>query len=69
MTDDLRKSSEAIRVPTIVIDGSAIFPFLHNTADIVAKTIPGAKRRTVEGQHHDVAPDAIAPVLIEFFEN
>jgi len=67
MTDDLRKTLEAIQVSTIVIDGGATFPFLHNTAEIVAKTIAGAKRRTLEGQQHDVAPDAIAPVLVEFF--
>ena len=51
-----------------MIVGSDTFPFLHNTAEIVAKTIAGAKRRVLEGQQHDVAPDAIAPVLIEFFK-
>src|SRR6266498_72048 len=69
MTDDVRQTLEAIKVPTIVIDGSATYPFLHNTAEIVAKTIPGAKRRTLEGQQHDVASDAVAPVLVEFFAN
>ncbi len=68
MTDDLRRTLEAIKVPTLVIDGGATYPFLNNTADIVAKTIVGAKRRTIEGQQHDVAPDAIAPVLVEFFK-
>jgi pimeloyl-ACP methyl ester carboxylesterase len=69
MTDDLRKTMQVIKIPTIVIDGDATYPFLHNTAEIVAQTIPGAKRRTLEGQQHDVAPEAIAPVLIEFFKN
>jgi pimeloyl-ACP methyl ester carboxylesterase len=68
MTADLRGTLEAIRVPTIVIDGGATFPFLHNTADIVGKTIRGARRHTVEGQQHDVAPEAIAPVLVQFFQ-
>jgi pimeloyl-ACP methyl ester carboxylesterase len=68
MTDDLRKTLGAIKVPTIVIDGSDTIPFIHNTANIVAQTISGATRRTLEGQQHDVAPEAIAPVLIEFFE-
>jgi pimeloyl-ACP methyl ester carboxylesterase len=69
MTDDVRKLLEAIKIPTIVIDGSTTYPFLGNAADIVAKTIPGAKRHTIEGQQHDVAPDALAPVLIEFFKS
>jgi pimeloyl-ACP methyl ester carboxylesterase len=68
MTDDLRETLKAIEVPTIVIDGGATYVFLHNTADIVAATITGAIRRTLEGQQHDVEPDAIAPVLIEFFK-
>ena len=67
MTDELRKTLAAIEVPTIVIVGSDTIPFLHNTAEIVAKTISGAERRVLEGQQHDVAPEAIAPVLIEFF--
>jgi pimeloyl-ACP methyl ester carboxylesterase len=68
LTADLRGTLEAIRVPTIVIDGGATFPFLHNTADIVGKTIRGARRHTVEGQQHDVAPEAIAPLLVQFFQ-
>jgi pimeloyl-ACP methyl ester carboxylesterase len=68
MNDELRKTLQAIEVPTIVIDGSATYPFLHNTAEIVANTMPGARRRTLEGQGHDVAPEAIAPVLMEFFK-
>jgi pimeloyl-ACP methyl ester carboxylesterase len=68
MTADLRKTLEAIVVPTLVIDGGATFPFLHNTAEIMAKTIGGAERRTLEGQQHDVAPEAIAPALTEFFQ-
>ncbi len=68
LTDDVRKLLEAIKIPIVVINGGATYPFLRNTADIVAKTIPGAKRHTIEGQQHDVAPDALAPVLIEFFK-
>ena len=67
MTDDLHATLEEIKAPTLVIDGGATFPFLHNTAEIVASAIPGAQRRTIDGQQHDVAPEAIAPVLVEFF--
>lgn len=68
LTAELRGTLEAIRVPTIVIDGGATVPFLHSTADLVAKTIRGARRHTVDGQQHDVAPQAVAPVLVQFFQ-
>jgi hypothetical protein len=51
-------------VPTLVIDG-ATSPWMSRSAD--ASAAPGSKRRTLEGQPHDVDPAAIAPVLVEFF--
>jgi hypothetical protein len=33
----------------------------------LAKAIPNAQHRTLEGQTHEVAAEAIAPVLVEFF--
>ena len=33
-----------------------------------AQAIPNAKYRILEGQQHEVKPEAIAPALIEFFE-
>ena len=33
----------------------------------VADVLPNAQRRTLEGQTHDVAPDALAPVLEKYF--
>ena len=40
---------------------------MHNAAQALAHALPNAKRRTLEGQTHDVAPEALAPVLMEFF--
>jgi pimeloyl-ACP methyl ester carboxylesterase len=57
----------AINVPTIVIAGGASFPFICATADAIAKILPNGQRHTLEGQTHNVAPEAIAPVLIKFF--
>jgi pimeloyl-ACP methyl ester carboxylesterase len=57
----------AIKTTTLVLDGGASFPFLHATADAIAKAIPNARRRTLEGQQHNVDPEALAPVLKEFF--
>ena len=35
----------------------------------VADILPNAERRTLHGQSHNVAPEAMAPVLIEFFKD
>jgi hypothetical protein len=40
---------------------------MSRSADTVASAVPGAKRRTLEGQPHNVDPAAIAPALVEFF--
>lgn len=56
-----------VTAPTLVIAGEASFPFMRETAEALAKAIPIGETRTLEGQTHDVAPEAIAPVLEEFF--
>lgn len=58
-----------IVAPTLVMDGGAsrqTMPFMAASADAIAKAIPNAKRRTLEGQAHNVSPQAVAPMLIEF---
>jgi pimeloyl-ACP methyl ester carboxylesterase len=57
----------SITVPTFVIDGGASSAFMHNAAQAVVDALPNAQHRTLEGQTHDVAPEALAPVLTEFF--
>ncbi len=59
-----------VKAPTLVMDGSASLgpmPFMRPTADKLAKAIPNAQRRVVEGQAHDVSAKALAPILLEFF--
>ncbi len=58
-----------VAVPTLVMDGGAGMPFMHTTAMALAKAIPGAQHRTLEGQTHEVSPEALAPVLVEFFRS
>ncbi len=58
-------------IPALVMDGGAnltMMPFMHETATALAKAIPDAQHRTLEGQTHDVNAQVLAPVLIEFFE-
>jgi pimeloyl-ACP methyl ester carboxylesterase len=57
-----------VAVPTLVLDGSQSFPFMHTTANKLANTIPNARQRTLDGQTHEVSAVALAPVLIEFFQ-
>ncbi len=59
-----------LRVPVIIVDGGAnltYLPFMHKTATALAKAIPHAQQRTLEGQTHDVNLEILAPVLVEFF--
>ncbi len=56
-----------VTVPTLVMDGSASFPFMLTTAMALAKAMPHAEQRTLEGQTHEVSAEALAPVLVEFF--
>ena len=57
-----------LAVPTPVMDGSPTeCPFMRATAAALAQAIPNARRRTLEGQTHEVTADAVAPVLVEFF--
>jgi pimeloyl-ACP methyl ester carboxylesterase len=58
----------SITVPTLVMDGGASPAFMHNAAQAAAHALPNAKGRTLEGQTHDVAPQVLAPVLVEFFQ-
>ncbi len=55
-------------VPTLVMDGGESFPFMHTTAVALANAMPNGQHRTLEGQTHEVAAEAIAPVLMEFFK-
>ena len=56
----------SVRVPTRVIDG-ATTPWLSHAAQAEADALPNAQRRTLQGQPHNVAPEAMAPVLVEIF--
>ncbi len=57
----------SVTVPTLVIDGGSSLPWMSETAQALADAIPDAQRRTLEGQTHNVAAEAITTVLVEFF--
>ncbi|HST86881.1 MAG TPA: alpha/beta hydrolase [Ktedonobacterales bacterium] len=57
----------AVTIPTLVLDGGASFPFMGVTAQALADRLPHGRRRTLEGQRHDVDAAVLASVLEEFF--
>jgi len=56
----------SVAVPTLVIAGGESFPFMREMAPALADAIPEARARVLEGQSHDLVPQALAPVLEEF---
>ena len=61
------KRAASVSVPALVMNGGASYPFMHDTAQALSKAMPHAQLRTLEGQKHDVSPEALAPALVEFF--
>ncbi len=57
----------AVEAPTLALAGGKSFPFMREAARKLAEAIPDARVRLLEGQTHAVAPEALAPVLREFF--
>lgn len=60
-----------ITAQTLVMDGGAslqLMPFMYESAEKIAKAIPNAKRKTLEGQTHNVDMKVLAPILTEFFK-
>jgi pimeloyl-ACP methyl ester carboxylesterase len=56
-----------VAVPTLVMAGTASLPFMPDAARTLAQAIPNAELQTLEGQTHEVSPNALAPVLVNFF--
>jgi pimeloyl-ACP methyl ester carboxylesterase len=57
-----------VAVPALVMDGGATeWPFMRATAAALARAMPNARHRTLEGQTHEVAAEVLGPVLVEFF--
>ena len=64
------KRAAKINIPALVMDSGAnltMMPFMHASATALAKAIPHAQHRVLEGQRHDVDINVLAPVLTEFF--
>jgi pimeloyl-ACP methyl ester carboxylesterase len=58
--------AEQVTMPTLVLAGSASFPFLLETAHTLAQVIPQGQVQILEGQEHNVAAEVLAPAMINF---
>jgi pimeloyl-ACP methyl ester carboxylesterase len=54
-------------VPTLAMGGGKSPDWMQKAQRTLAESIPGAEHRTIPGQTHLLKPDAIAPVLREYF--
>jgi len=56
-----------LSVATLVLNGTASFPWIAETAGALAQALPNAQAVHLEGQPHSPAPDVLAPALLRFF--
>jgi thioesterase domain-containing protein len=57
----------SVTVPTLAVAAGSGSPVMPSAARAVAAAIPGARAVTLEGQTHDIDPDALGPILERFF--
>jgi pimeloyl-ACP methyl ester carboxylesterase len=58
----------SVRIPTLVADGGKSPVWMRNGMRALANVLPNANYQTLKGQTHMLKPQAIAPVLVEFFK-
>lgn len=56
----------SLGVPVLALSGEDSPPLLRAAAEAVARTVPTGTLRVLAGQTHDIAPEATAPVIVEF---
>lgn len=59
----------SVTAPTLVMDGGASPAWMRHAVHALVNVLPHAQRRTLEDQTHVVSPEALAPVLIAFFNS
>jgi len=57
----------SVRVPALTVTGGKSPAWLHHGMQALTNILPRAENRILEGQTHMVKPEALAPVLEEFF--
>jgi pimeloyl-ACP methyl ester carboxylesterase len=59
--------AKGLSIPVLVMAGDASLPFMPDAARVLSQAIPQGQLRMLKGQKHEVDPDALAPLLVEFF--
>ncbi len=54
-----------VATPSWIVNGSKTDAWLKEAARLVAAAIPGASRRELAGQTHNVGPEALLPAQLE----
>jgi pimeloyl-ACP methyl ester carboxylesterase len=57
----------SIQVPSLVMYGGKTDAKLKMAAEAIADIVPGARRRTLDGQTHNVNPKVLTPAVVEYF--
>ena len=55
-----------VAMPTLVMDGGRSPAWARHAVQALVSLLPNARRHTLEGQEHNVSPEALAPVLAAF---
>ena len=58
-----------VTVPMLVVSGTASPAAMQQAAQATAAAFPTAEHRSLAGQTHDVRPDALAPIMIDFLRD
>ena len=56
----------SVAMPTLVMDGGRSPTWARHAVQALVSLLPNARRHTLEGQEHNVSPEALAPVLEVF---
>jgi pimeloyl-ACP methyl ester carboxylesterase len=62
-------TASSVKIPTLVLAGGADMPFMRESAQALADTIPDGEVRFLDGQGHNVDPMVLAPALRAFFSS
>jgi pimeloyl-ACP methyl ester carboxylesterase len=61
------EKAKGVTTPTLLLNGELSYPFMLMSGATLANALPNVEYRILAGQTHEVEPEAIAPVLVEFF--
>jgi pimeloyl-ACP methyl ester carboxylesterase len=61
-----RELIASVKVPALVIAGGKSPDWMRQTGQTIAELLPHGQYRELEGQEHNVDPNTIAPVLVEY---